>query len=359
MSTSDRNRVTMQAGVKLAIFTALSLVVTGFLASVMGNFGFGAGRTYEAVFSSATSLEKGDDVRVAGVVVGEVKDVEHHNRSQALVTFRVKDDVPVTDATLVKIRFKNLVGERYVALLPGERADDAERLDDGDRIPIERTEPSLDLNVLFNGFKPLFTALNPDEVNDLATNIIQVLQGEGGTIRSLLANTSSLTNTLADRDQLIGEVVENLSQTLDTVNDHSDELTSLVKDLKVWMKDLARDRKVIGGSLDHISSLTEVVADLLDKGRPLLKDDIRELRRLATTMSRPENEKILSELLETLPESMEDQVRTGTMGAWYAYYLCSVGLSVKLPILSDVPLLDEIQKAISNVSLRSTAKRCQ
>ncbi len=354
----SRNSVTRQASMKLAIFTVVSLVVTGFLASVMGNFGF-SGTTYEAVFSSATSLEKGDDVRVAGVVVGEVRKVEHHNRSQALVTIRVDDSVPVTDSTLVKIRFKNLVGERYVALLPGADAARAEALDDGARIPITHTEPSLDLNVLFNGFKPLFTALNPDEVNDLAENIIQVLQGEGGTVRSLLANTSSLTNTLADRDELIGQVVDNLSETLDTVNDHSDQLTSLVLDLKVWMKDLARDRKVIGGSLDHISNLTEVIADLLDEGRPLLKADIRELRRVATTLSRPENEKIISELLETLPESMEDQVRTGTMGSWYAYYLCSVGLSVKLPILSDVPLLDELQKALSSVSLRSTAKRCQ
>lgn len=354
----SRNSVTMQAGVKLAIFTVISLVVTGFLAAVMGNFGF-SGKTYEAVFSSATSLEKGDDVRVAGVIVGEVRKVEHHNRSQALVTVRVDDDVPVTESTLLKIRFKNLVGERYVALLPGDDPSAAKRLDDGDRIPIKRTEPSLDLNVLFNGFKPLFQALNPTQVNELSENIIQVLQGEGGTVASLMANTASLTKTVADRDELIGEVIDNLSQTLDTVNGHSDELTSLIKDLKVWMQDLARDRKVIGGSLDHISSLTEVIADLLEEGRPLLKADIRELRRVATTLSRPENEKIISDLLETLPESMEDQTRTGTMGSWYAYYLCSVGLSVKLPILSDVPLLDEIQKALSSVQLKSTAKRCQ
>lgn len=354
----SRNSATRSAGIKLAIFTVLSIIVTGFLASVMGNFGF-SGKTYEAVFSSATSLEKGDDVRVAGVVVGEVRKVEHFERDKALVTFRVDDTVPVTDQTLVKIRFKNLVGERYVALLPGEETAKARRLDDGDRIPVQRTEPSLDLNVLFNGFKPLFSALDPDEVNDLAENIVRTLQGEGGTVRSLLANTASLTNTLADRDELIGEVIDNLSATLDTVNDRSEQLTSLVQDLKVWMKDLSRDRKVIGGSLDHISNLTEVIADLLDKGRPLLKDDIRELRRVAAMLSRPENEKILSDLLETLPESMEDQTRTGTMGSWYAYYLCSVGLSVKLPILSDVPLLNELQKVLSSIQLKSTAKRCQ
>ncbi|MFS3130435.1 MCE family protein [Nocardioides sp. Bht2] len=355
----SRASVTRSAAIKMAIFTAASLIVTGFLAAIMGNVGFGEGRMYQAIFTSATSLEKGDDVRVAGVSVGEVKKVESYQRSQAKVTFRVKADVPMTTATRAEIRFKNIVGERYLALEAGESAGEAKKLKENATIPVDRTEPSLDLNVLFNGFKPLFSALQPDEVNDLSMNIVRVMQGEGGTIRSLLENTSSLTNTLADRDELIGDVITNLSQTLDTVNDRSTELTALVIDLKGWMKDLARDRKVIGNSLDNISDLTDVIADLLKKGRPLLKDDIRELRKVATLLSRPENEAILVDLLDTLPESMEDQARTGTMGSWYAYYLCSVGLSIKLPVLSDIPVLNELQKALSKVSLKSTAKRCK
>ncbi len=78
-----RNAVTMQAGIKLLIFTIVSILVTGLLAAIMGNIGFGAGREYQAIFSSASMLEKGDDVRVAGVSVGEVKSVEHYERNQA------------------------------------------------------------------------------------------------------------------------------------------------------------------------------------------------------------------------------------------------------------------------------------
>ena len=209
----SRNSTTISAGIKLGIFTIVSVLVTGLLAAIMGNIGFGSGTTYKAVFSNASMIEKGDDVRVAGVSVGEVKKVEHYDRTEALVTFRVKSGVPLTTASRAEIRFLNLVGDRYLALEEGADAD-AKALEAGDTIPIEQTKPALDLTVLFNGFQPLFQALNPKQVNDLSMNLVQVLQGEGGTVQGLLEKTASLTNTLADRDELIGSVVDNLGETL-------------------------------------------------------------------------------------------------------------------------------------------------
>ncbi|MDN5892669.1 MAG: MCE family protein [Nocardioides sp.] len=354
----SRNSATAGAAIKLGIFTLASLLVTGLLAAIMGNVGFGAGREYKAVFTSATELEKGDDVRIAGVSVGEVKGVEHHERNHALITFRVKDDVSMTTAARAEIRFKNLVGDRYMAIEEG-KSDAAEPLGDDDVIPVGQTTPALDLTVLFNGFQPLFTALNPKEVNELSLNLVRVLQGEGGTVASLLKKTGSLTNSLANRDELIGEVVTNLSKTMDTVNSHSRELTGLITELKDWMTDLASDRKTIGSSLDNISDLTEAVAGLLSDSRPYLKADVVELRRLAKLLNAPESQKVLGHLLDRLPESMTDQTRTGTYGSWYNYYLCAVSAKIHLPLISDIPLLDEIQKQLSNFKLSSNAARCQ
>ena len=105
--------------------------------------------------------------------------------------------------------------------------------------------------MLFNGFQPLFQALNPEQVNELSLNLVQVLQGEGGTVQGLLQKTASLTNTLADRDELIGSVIDNLGQTLTTVDSRHQQLNDLVVGLKDWMADLARDRNTIGSSLDE------------------------------------------------------------------------------------------------------------
>jgi len=376
-----RNAEFLASGIKLLIFTIVSILVTGLLAAIMGNFGFGASTEYKAVFSSASMLEKGDDVRVAGVSVGEVKKVEHYKRTMALVTFRVKSDVPLTTTSRAEIRFLNLVGDRYLALEAGDKeggalpdgVDDGvggdtssatapstgTRLKGGATIPVGQTTPALDLTTLFNGFQPLFQALSPKEVNELSMNLVQVLQGEGGTVQELLARTASLTNSLADRDELIGQVVTNLTGTLDTVNQHHQELNTLVSELQRWMGDLARDRNTIGSSLDNISDLTVVVADLLRQGRPLIKSDVVKLKRLATLLNKPQNQASLVELLDRLPESMTDQTRTGTYGSWYSYYVCGFSGQITLPgNLGNIPGLQQVLKGLSDLNFHSTAPRC-
>ncbi len=381
---SRRNAATWAAGIKLLIFTIVSILVTGLLAAIMGNFGFGDSTEYRAVFSSASMLEKGDDVRVAGVSVGEVKKVEHYHRNQALVTFRVKSEVPLTTTSRAEVRFLNLVGDRYLALeagdeagaaLPeamdgpsddgigGESAADAPstgtRLESGATIPVGQTTPALDLTTLFNGFQPLFQALDPKQVNALSLNLVQVLQGEGGTIQELLANTASLTNSLADRDELIGQVVNNLTQTLDTVDQRHQELNTLVSELQRWMGDLARDRNTIGSSLDNISDLTVVVADLLREGRPIVKGDVVKLKQLAKLLNKPKNQQQITELLDRLPESMTDQTRTGTYGSWYSYYVCGFSGRITLPgNLGTIPGLQQVLDGIADLNFHSTAPRC-
>jgi phospholipid/cholesterol/gamma-HCH transport system substrate-binding protein len=376
-----RNATTWAAGIKLLIFTVISLLVTGLLAAIMGNFGFGDSLEYKAVFSSASMLEKGDDVRVAGVSVGEVKKVEHYKRTMAVVTFKVQADVPVTTTSRAEIRFLNLVGDRYLALEAGDENGDSlpdgiddgvggvndgadvpssgTRLKSGDTIPVGQTSPALDLTTLFNGFQPLFQALDPKQVNDLSMNLVQVLQGEGGTVQELLAKTASLTNSLADRDQLIGQVVDNLGQTLDTVDQRHQELNTLVTELQRWMADLARDRNTIGSSLDNISDLTVVVADLLREGRPIVKSDVVKLKQLAKLLNKPMNQQQITELLDRLPESMTDQTRTGTYGSWYSYYVCGFSGRITLPgNLGTIPGLQTVLDGIGNLNFHSTAPRC-
>src|SRR5690349_8146272 len=105
MGTTRRNTATISAGIKLLVFTTVSLLVTGLLAVIMGNFGFGDQTEYRAVFTNASMLEEGDDVRVAGVTVGEVKKVEHYQRTLALVTFKVQSGVPLTTTSRAEIRY--------------------------------------------------------------------------------------------------------------------------------------------------------------------------------------------------------------------------------------------------------------
>ena len=196
--------------VKLLVFIVVTTLATSVLVVLIGNISFTPKHDYKAVFVDATGVVKGDDIRIAGVKVGSVKDVEVVDRTRARVTFSVEETETLSKATHASIRYRNLVGQRYISLT--DEIGDTGELEPGATIPVDQTTPALDLTVLFNGFKPLFQALSPTDINQLSYEIIQVFQGEGGTLEGLLAKTASVTNTLASRDQLIGDLIANLNQ---------------------------------------------------------------------------------------------------------------------------------------------------
>src|SRR6185369_328073 len=177
------------------------------------------------------------------------------------VAFTVQDDIPLAASVRATIRYRNLVGQRYIALTEGP--GDGRPLRTDGLIPRGQTTPALDLTVLFNGFRPLFTALTPDDVNKLAYEIIRVLQGEGGTIASLLRHTASLTNALADRDAVIGRVITNLNDVLSTLDERDQQLDQTITQLQQFVSGLAADRAALGDALVNLSTLTGATADRL------------------------------------------------------------------------------------------------
>jgi phospholipid/cholesterol/gamma-HCH transport system substrate-binding protein len=312
---------------KFGLFTLVTVLATALLAATIGGFGLTPEHTYHAVFSDVTGVEEGDDVRVAGVRVGEVEDVRIKDRTLAEVTFTVSERRPLSTSTRAVIRYRNLVGQRYIALTEG--SGDGTRLRPGATIPLSRTQPALDLNALLNGFKPLFAALSPKDVNQLATEIVKTFQGEGGTVRSLLAHTASLTTTLAGRDKLIGSVIDNLNTVLETLDKRGGRFSGLLKELRRLISGLSADRKPIGDSLVSIGDLTEATSGLLADARPPLKDDIAELTELTGTLN--DNEKTVEGVLKRLPNKLNELTGTASYGSWFNFYLCDFDGRIVLP----------------------------
>jgi phospholipid/cholesterol/gamma-HCH transport system substrate-binding protein len=312
--------------VRLLIFMVTTGLATGLLVITIGNLSFGATQEYKAEFADVTGVVKGDDIRVAGVRVGNVKDIKVIDGNRALVTFSVDADTPLDEATNATIRFRNLIGQRYIALT--QEGNGGDELEDGDTIPVSRTQPALDLTVLFNGFKPLFEALSPDDINKLSYEIVQVFQGEGSTVESLLSSTASLTQALADRDQVIGDLLENLSFVLDHVADRDDQLTDLIRSFRDLVGGLKEDREAILSSLDGISDLAVETAGLVDKIREPLVRDIKEARQLAELLDRNKGE--IDRVLQVMPIKLNKYGRTGSYGSWFNFYLCHFKAKVRI-----------------------------
>ena len=154
---------------------------------------------------------------------------------------------------------------------------------------MERTQGALDLTLLFNGFKPLFQALSPADINKLSYEIVQVFQGEGGTLESLLGHTASVTQTLAARDQVIGDLIDNLNEVLVHVGDRDEQLGRLITSFRDLVGGLKKDRNAILSSLDEVSALSVETADLVSSIRePFVRDIAGCARSPATsTPTRP------------------------------------------------------------------------
>lgn len=321
---------------KLLAFAVVTVAATAVLAISIANTDLSSTNSYTARFSDATQLLPGDDVRIAGVRVGQVEEISIVDRKQAQVRFSVGAGRKLPAGITATIKFRNIVGQRYIALGQGAGGDPNAVLEPGGNIPIERTRPALDLTELFNGFRPLFQALSPEDVNKLSYELIQVLQGEGGTVETLLAHTASLTSALAGKDQVIGELIGNLNGVLDTVNARGPQLDELVVTLQRLVSGLAADREPIGEAIDALGGLATTTSGLLEEAREPLKQDIAALGGLVDQLNA--QEPLVEHFIQFLPVKTATLTRTVSYGAWFNFYLCSATGSVSIPGLITQPI---------------------
>jgi len=317
---------TSAALIKLIIFMIVTSILTLFLAATIGNITLGGKKSYSALFSDVTGLLQGNDVRIAGVKVGQVDAIELSDRKLAKVSFSMDEENDLAQSAIIRLRYRNLVGERYLAITEGPGS--AEPVKAGTTMPLAQTRNALDLTVLFNGFRPLFQALDPQSTNEVAFALVKTLQGEGGTIESLMQRTASLTNTLADRDAVIGRVITNLATVLDTL-DNGDELSRLILQLRRLSAGFAQDRAEIGRSIVGINELTTATSGFLQEVRGPLRSDIAELGKLAATLDT--NKQTVNGVLQRLPNKLDRIIGTATYGSWFNFYLCGFDGTIVLP----------------------------
>lgn len=325
--------------IKLTTFLVVTVLATYVLAATITNASYGKTITYRADFTDVTGVVTGDDVRIAGVRVGAVKGmkiVAVGGRRIAQVRFSVEAGRRLPLLTHARIRYRNLVGERYLEISPPApdeveqaRLDPNAVLGRNGLIPQQRTENALDLTVLFAGFQPLFQGLDPQEINALSQEIIQALQGESGSVELLLRQTADLANAIADKDQVIGNLIDHLDAVLGAVDDRDQRLSDLISSLQRFVSGYANDREAIGGAIDGVNELASVTTQLLEKARPAIKKDVTDVTALAKNLNAAGP--AIAGVIQRWPGKLAGLTRTATYGAWFNFYLCDVAGTVTLP----------------------------
>lgn len=327
-------------GLKVLAFVLVTGLLTAMVSVVISEVRFQETEQYNAVFSEISGLETGDEVRVAGVTVGQVNEVDLRADNTVRTSFDVAS-VPLTEGTRATIRYKNLTGDRYLDLTNGPGS--SEMLPAEGTIPLERTAPALDLDALFNGFKPLMRGLSPNDFNKLASSLVSVFQGQSGNIGMLLKTVSSVTHTLADRDKVIGSLIENLNGVLSTLDERRSEFSDLIVNLQQVISGLAADREVIGDSATNIADLAGNVTDFVGELRPEFQGATKQIRRVTSTLNTmPE---YIGYNLSLIPHVIQLTGRGGSYGSFFNLYACSLRFRLDGPngpiytpmVRSDVP----------------------
>jgi phospholipid/cholesterol/gamma-HCH transport system substrate-binding protein len=321
-----------RSGIKLALFVAVSLLLTLIVSNTVTRPLGHPTYTYHALFTDASGLRVGDDVDIAGVRVGRVTGEKLSTGGEvvngksypnlALVTFEVERSQQMTTAVHAAIRYEDLLGARFMSLVQPSPSDEVEK--PGATILPENTTPALSLTALFNGFKPLFAALSPADANQLATEVIADFEGEGGSITMLLQNVARLTSNLSDRDDLIGQVIDNLDSVLATVATHHNDLADLITQLESLTSGLAADRHQIGASLAGLDAVAKSVSNLGKKAGPTLHTNIDDLYLIAGNLVK--NQKLLQAAVRALPVGAAAFTRALGYGSWLNGYICGVAL---------------------------------
>jgi len=320
--------------VKLSLFLVITIAATYVLAATISNSTYGKTTTYRAQFTDATGLNLGDDVRIAGVRVGAVTGVKVVNHNTAEVKFSVRADRRLPRSVQITIRYRNLVGQRYLAVDPG--TGDA-NVFWNPRQPIDEshTVEALDLTTLFGGFTQLFAGLDATQINQLSEEIIQILQGEGGSLDLLLQQTADLTNSLADKDKVIGDLIDNLNSVLATVGDRDQQLKELINSLQQFVSGLSDERVELGNSIEGVSQLATVTTQLLVKVRPPLAKDVKDVKGAVQSLN--DNKATVAGVIQRLPGKVAALTRTASYGSWFNFYLCAASGTVNLPGNVKVP----------------------
>ncbi|CAN5319565.1 virulence factor Mce family protein [soil metagenome] len=309
---------------RLGVFLTICTLGAFALLTVFAQFRFESGKSYSADFTNVSGLKNGDMVRVAGVEVGKVKDISFNPDATLRVEFSTDDTLVVTEGTHAAIRYDNVIGGRYLALEEG--AGGVTVLQPGQTIPLARTSPALDLDSVIGGFKPLFRALNPDQVNALSGQLVTALQGQGASIGSFLDQAAVVSNTLADRDQLIGEVIDNLNVVLGSLGSQSDRLDKAVSSLSELVNGLAHRKQDISNAVAYTDAAAGSIADLLTQMREPFKKVVHETDR-ASSIAVADHE-YLDNFLNTLPDKYRALGRQGLYGDFFSFYLCNIVLKL-------------------------------
>jgi phospholipid/cholesterol/gamma-HCH transport system substrate-binding protein len=310
-------------------FVALSVVCTGWLFARIGPFTGAAGvlsDTYElsAAFSDATGVVANDEVRLAGVEVGRVTGVEV-SRGKAIVTMVVDDSARLPRGSRFELRWKNLLGQRFVNVVPPEGAEPGgPSIADGARIAARDTGAAADLSALLNQTQPLLSRLDTASLNRVMATFAAALQGREQTLGQAMEQAADLVAMLAGRADAIGASITDFATLLEGIAGHDQEVRALLDSLASTSQVLADRSDDLGQAAGDAGRFTSALSRVLGASEGQIDTVLGQTGQVLDMVVA--NKAVLEKSLEQVPWATAAILRMTNKGDWIQSYTRGVGI---------------------------------
>lgn len=305
----ERNPVPIGA-VGLAVLAVLVLLAFNVQAIPF----LGGGPQYSAAFTEAGGLEAGDDVRLAGVKVGEVEKVDLDG-DHVRVDFRVTEPATFGDRTGASIRIKTILGEKFLSLEP---AGDGE-LEPGSEIPVDRTVSAYDVVTAFGDLAQTTESIDTDQLAAALDVMATEFRNTPEEVQASLEGLSRLSRTIASRDEQLRTLLERSREVTGVLAERDEELTRLIADANLLLAELERRREDISRLLDATVRLSQEVTALVQENRAELRPALEKLQAVLAVLQ--ENKASLERGIELMAPFTRVFANTLGTGRWFDTYV--------------------------------------
>lgn len=298
--------------VKVLAYSVVCLAVLAALVGRIGNIDFFAEHTsYRAVMPDATGLLVNDAVKVAGVPVGKVTGISVQ-RGKAVVSFQVKPDLRLRTSTQVGVRWRNVLGQKYLYLYPGGTGP---RLAKGGTLPEDQAVQSADVGAFLDAVSPILQAIDPAKANAFIRALNEALDGNDQKVRSLLDDTAAISGSLGGDDQQISQLIGNLDTVVGGLANRDDDLNTAVTRFKSLSTSLAANDDQLQLLVDRFSEVQTRLDALVSQNSGNLDATIDDLATIAKALHDHRDD--LESSLATLPQGLRVYDSISSYGQWF------------------------------------------
>jgi len=318
----ERNPVVVGA---ISIAVLAMLLVGGFRAQDLPLIG--GGDTYYANFAEAGGIKVGDEVRIAGVRVGDVESIELDG-DQVRVGFRVKTESQFGPTSRADLKVKTLLGDMFLAIEPAGSG----QMEEGATIPVERTSSPYDVVEAFEGLAETAGDIDTDQLAQSLTVLADLTRNTPEEFQGALEGVSALSANVAAKNEQINSLLKNLDRVATVLDDRDQDIIELMRDSEVLFEALVARREAVNRLLVSTTQLSRELTALVQDTEADLRPALESLEEVLDVLNK--NEDNIDDSLRLMAPFYRVFANTLGSGPWFDTYIQNFPLA-PLPDVTD------------------------